>query len=69
MHISRRLRRVALQSAVGGMALSTLGMVFAAFGMLTPVAGAVVQELIDLVAVLNALRTAGRASSDFADHT
>jgi heavy metal translocating P-type ATPase len=67
MHISRRLRRIALQSAVGGMALSTGGMVFAALGMLTPVAGAVVQELIDLVAVLNALRTAGGASSDFAD--
>jgi P-type E1-E2 ATPase len=67
MHISRRLRRIALLSAVGGMALSTGGMVFAAFGMLTPVAGAVVQELIDLVAVLNALRTAGGASSDFAE--
>jgi len=67
MHISRRLRRIALQSAVGGMTLSTVGMVFAAFGMLTPVAGAVVQEAIDLVAVFNALRTAGSAASDFGD--
>jgi P-type E1-E2 ATPase len=65
MHVSYRLRRVALQSAVGGMALSTVGMVFAACGVLTPVAGAVVQEMIDLVAVLNALRTAGPISSDF----
>ena len=67
MHISRRLRRIALQSAAGGMALSTIGMLFAAFGMLGPVAGAVVQEVIDLVAVLNALRTAGSGSSDLTD--
>jgi len=60
IHISRRLRTVALQSAVGGMALSVAGMGFAAAGMLTPVAGAILQEGIDLVAVLNALRTAGR---------
>lgn len=67
MHVSYRLRRVALQSAVGGMVLSTLGMVFAAVGLLVPVAGAVVQEVIDLVAVLNALRTAAPISSDFND--
>ena len=58
MHISRRLRRVALQSAIGGMALSLGGMVFAAAGFLTPVAGAIAQEVIDLFAVANALRTA-----------
>jgi len=58
IHISRRLRTVALQSAVGGMALSLGGMVFAAAGALTPVAGALLQEGIDLLAVLNALRTA-----------
>jgi len=58
IHLSRRLRRVALQSAVGGMALSLAGMLLAAAGFLTPVAGAVLQEGIDLVAVLNALRTA-----------
>jgi P-type E1-E2 ATPase len=58
IHLSRRLRRIALQSAVGGMALSMAGMVFAAAGLLTPVAGAILQEAIDLVAVLNALRTA-----------
>jgi heavy metal translocating P-type ATPase len=58
LHISYRLRRIALESAIGGMALSAVGMAFAAFGMLAPVAGAVAQEAIDLVAVLNALRTA-----------
>lgn len=57
-HIGRRLRRIALQSALGGMALSVVGMGFAAFGMLPPVAGAIAQEVIDLFAVLNALRMA-----------
>jgi P-type E1-E2 ATPase len=40
MHISRRMRRIALQSAVGGIALSLVGMGFAAAGLLAPVAGA-----------------------------
>jgi heavy metal translocating P-type ATPase len=58
IHIGRRMRRIALESAVGGMALSAVGMVFAASGLLPPIAGAVAQELIDLVAVLNAVRVA-----------
>jgi heavy metal translocating P-type ATPase len=58
MHISRRMRIIALQSAVGGMALSLIGMVVAATGHLTPVAGAISQEVIDVLAVLNALRAA-----------
>ncbi len=58
MHISRRMRRIALQSAVGGMALSVGGMAFAATGHLSPVSGAITQEVIDVLAVLNALRTA-----------
>lgn len=58
LHISRRLRSIALQSAVGGMALSLIGMVVAALGYLPPVAGAMVQEMIDLAAVVNALRVA-----------
>src|SRR5204862_534811 len=58
IHLSYRLRRVALQSAIGGMLLSVVGMGFAASGILSPVAGAVAQEVIDLLAVLNALRTA-----------
>jgi heavy metal translocating P-type ATPase len=62
IHLSYRLRRVALQSAVGGMILSGAGMAFAAAGLLSPVAGAVAQEAIDLVAVLNALRTARQPS-------
>jgi heavy metal translocating P-type ATPase len=58
MHISRRMRFIALQSAVGGMALSVVGMVFAATGHLSPVSGAITQEVIDVLAVLNALRVA-----------
>jgi len=60
MHISKRMRRIALESAVGGMALSVIGMGFAAVGMLTPVAGALMQEIIDVIAVVNALRAAIR---------
>lgn len=58
IHISRRMRRIALQSAVGGMILSVIGMIFAAAGYLPPVAGAITQEVIDVLAVLNALRVA-----------
>jgi heavy metal translocating P-type ATPase len=58
MHISRRMRIIALQSAVGGMAASVIGMVFAATGHLNPVEGAITQEVIDVLAVLNALRAA-----------
>ncbi|HUC54395.1 MAG TPA: heavy metal translocating P-type ATPase [Candidatus Cybelea sp.] len=58
LHIARRMRAIALQSAVGGMALSILGMIAAAFGYLPPIAGAVAQEIIDLAAVLNAVRVA-----------
>ncbi len=58
MHISRRMRVIALQSAVGGMALSLIGMAFAATGHLSPVSGAIAQEIIDILAVLNALRAA-----------
>ena len=58
MHISRRMLSIALQSAIGGMALSLVGMMFAATGYLSPVAGAVCQEVIDILAVLNTLRAA-----------
>ena len=58
LHIGQRLRRIALQSAVGGMLLSLVGMLLASFGHLPPVAGAIAQEIIDLLAVVNALRAA-----------
>jgi P-type E1-E2 ATPase len=58
IHIGRRMRRIAIESAGGGMLLSGIGMLAAALGYLPPVAGAVLQEVIDLAAVLNALRMA-----------
>ncbi len=58
MHISRRMRSIAIQSAVGGMVLSLGGMAFAALGYLSPVNGAILQETIDVLAMLNALRAA-----------
>jgi heavy metal translocating P-type ATPase len=66
-HLARRMRRIALQSAVGGMALSVAGMLVAFGGWLPPVGGAVFQEVIDLAAVLNALRAAvpGGELSDY----
>jgi len=67
IHIAHRMRSIALQSAIGGMALSILGMVAAAFGHLPPIGGAIAQEIIDLAAVLNAVRVAlpGRFLVDY----
>ncbi|WP_435009806.1 heavy metal translocating P-type ATPase [Tundrisphaera lichenicola] len=62
LHIGRRMRKIALQTAIGGMALSLIGMLIASAGYLPPVAGAVAQEVIDVLAVLNALRTSLRPS-------
>ena len=64
LHISSHMRRVALQSAIGGMVLSVGGMCMAAAGFLAPVAGALLQELIDLWAVGNALRASSLGKSD-----
>ena len=58
MHIGIRMRRIALESAVGGMLVSVVAMFVAAFGYLPPVAGAITQEVIDVIAVTNALRVA-----------
>lgn len=57
LHISKRMRTIALQSALGGMFLSIIGMIIAAFGFLPPVAGAISQEVIDVIAIMNSLRT------------
>lgn len=59
-HIGERMRRIALQSALGGIALSMVGMVLAVMGMLPPLVGAVAQEVIDLLAILNAARVVAR---------
>jgi heavy metal translocating P-type ATPase len=71
LHIGRRMRSIALQSAVGGMGLSLIGMCIAAAGFLPPVAGAITQEVIDVLAVLNALRASmtPRTLSDYEHRT
>jgi heavy metal translocating P-type ATPase len=56
LHISTRLRQIALQSAIGGMVLSLIGMGFAAGGYINPVQAALIQEIIDVLAIANALR-------------
>jgi cation transport ATPase len=67
LHIGRRMRTIALQTAIGGMVLSLGGMLLAATGHLPPVAGALAQEAIDVLAVLNALRAsfAPRVLTDY----
>lgn len=66
LHIGQRTRRIPMQSAIGGMALSAIGMVVAALGFLPPLLGAIAQEVIDLLAVLNAVR-ASIPTKDLAD--
>ncbi|WP_082650356.1 heavy metal translocating P-type ATPase [Legionella parisiensis] len=56
IHLSLYTRKITLQSALGGMILSLIGMIFAAIGLINPVTGALLQELIDILAILNALR-------------
>lgn len=53
---ARRSRSIALQSVYAGIGLSVVGMTVAAFGYLTPVQGALIQEAIDVAVILNALR-------------
>ena len=54
--IARRSRRIALQSVLAGMGLSLAAMLVAAFGYLPPTWGALLQEVIDVAVILNALR-------------
>jgi soluble P-type ATPase len=56
VQIARRSRSIAVQSVVAGMAMSVVAMVAAAFGFLPVVAGAILQEAIDVAVILNALR-------------
>lgn len=58
IHLSLNTRRIASQSAIGGMLLSIIGMGVAAGGFINPVSGAIIQELIDILAIVNALRLA-----------
>jgi heavy metal translocating P-type ATPase len=62
--IARRTRRITRQSVFTGIGLSMIAMVFAAFGLLPPVAGALLQEAIDVTVILNALRVLRTPASD-----
>ncbi len=59
IQIARRSRLIALESVIAGIGLSLLGMIAAALGYITPVQGALLQELIDVAVILNALRALG----------
>jgi len=56
IRISRRTMRVARQSIWFGLGVSVIGMLFAASGAIVPLAGAAIQEVVDLGVILNALR-------------
>lgn len=58
MRVAQRSRRIALQSVTVGMGLSLAAMGLAAWGLLAPALGAVLQEAIDLAVIANALRAA-----------
>src|SRR5579871_1107839 len=70
VRIARRSRSIALQSIWAGMGLSFVAMGFATAGLLSPVAGAILQEIIDVIVILNALRASrGTQSREQADAT
>ena len=56
IEIAKRSRRIAVESVLVGIGLSVIAMIAAAFGYLKPVHGALLQELIDVAVILNALR-------------
>ena len=61
--IAQRARAIALQSVLAGLGLSLAGMVAAAFGYLAPLQGALLQEVIDVAVILNAMRVLGGPDS------
>ena len=56
IQIARRSRTIAIQSVIAGMGLSIAAMIAAAFGFIAPVEGALLQEVIDVAVIINALR-------------
>jgi len=62
--VAQRSRRIAVQSVLAGMAMSLAAMVAAAFGLLPPVAGALLQEGIDVAVIVNALRARSGGALD-----
>ncbi len=56
LHIAQRVMTIAKQSIYVGIGVSILLMIFAAFGIIPPIVGAVLQEILDVAVILNALR-------------
>lgn len=56
IEISRWTMRIARQSIIAGLGISAVGMAAAALGMIPPIAGAMLQEAVDLAVIANALR-------------
>jgi cation transport ATPase len=56
MAISRRMRRIVLQGLAVGLGVSFVLMGIASFGLISPAAGAVMQEALDAAVIVNALR-------------
>ena len=69
MKIAQHTKRIAMQSMIVGMALSLMAMVIASLGYLPVVGGALLQEVIDVAVILNALRAlgGGRAAGSTTD--
>jgi heavy metal translocating P-type ATPase len=67
MEIAQRARRIALESVFAGIGLSIAGMIAAALGFITPVEGALLQEVIDVAVILNALRALRIVPKDTGD--
>ncbi|HUX80844.1 MAG TPA: heavy metal translocating P-type ATPase [Candidatus Paceibacterota bacterium] len=63
--LSHRSVRIARQSIYTGIGLSTIGMLVAAQGFIVPVAGAIMQEGIDVAVILNALRAAFKPRASY----
>jgi len=59
LRIARRSRGIALQSVLAGMGMAFAGMLLGAVGLLKPVGGAILQEIIDVAVIVNALRALG----------
>ncbi|HEY7860013.1 MAG TPA: hypothetical protein VIB98_01165, partial [Gemmatimonadaceae bacterium] len=68
IRIGRRTMRIAHQSLVVGLGLSGVAMVFALFGFIRPPVGALLQEVIDVVSILNALRSSRAPSGGSEAH-
>ncbi|WP_160011205.1 heavy metal translocating P-type ATPase [Rhizobium sp. 18055] len=59
IEIAKRSRRIAMESVVAGIGMSVVGMMAAALGFITPVQGAIIQEMIDVAVILNSMRALG----------